>query len=145
MITPTLEEIRILSEGYKKIPICEELLSDVITPIGLLKKLKAKSRHTFILESVEQQKHYGRYTFLGYAPVKVMTCTDGIVKIKDLATDKEDVFTNRHPNDCITEFLEQYKSPEIENMPPFTGGLVGYFGYDYIKYSEPKLKLFLWE
>lgn len=141
MLFPTYEEAKELSKGYKKIPVYEELLSDVVTPIGLLKKLKAKSRHCYILESVEQQKHYGRYTFLGYNPLKVMTCIDGVVTIKDLQTNEEIVYKDRHPNDCIIEFVEQYKSPKIEGMPTFTGGLVGYFSYDYIKYSEPKLKL----
>ena len=46
-----------------------------------------------------------------------------------------------HPNEEIRKILERYKSPRMENMPPFTGGLVGYFSYEYIRYSEPKLKI----
>jgi len=141
MLKPSLDEAKKLSPGYKKIPVCEEILSDIITPIALLKKLKAVSKHCYILESVEHQEHYGRYTFLGYNPLKVMTCINNVVTIKDLASNEEIVYRDRHPNDCITQFVEQYKSPKLPYMPSFTGGLVGYFSYDYIKYSEPKLKL----
>ena len=76
-----------------------------------------------------------------------ITCTDGHLRIRTTDPEKTDgknqeTFQEvKHPGDAIRKIIEKYKSPVMENMPAFTGGLVGYFSYDYIKYSEPKLKL----
>ncbi|MCR5607728.1 MAG: anthranilate synthase component I [Lachnospiraceae bacterium] len=148
MFSPDLETIKKidLSEGYKVVPVKTEILSDVISPIELLRKLKKVSRHCFILESVEEQKTWGRYTFLGYKPKAEITCLDGNISIRKVAEDgtKEDEVINqkvKHPKESIEKLLEEYKSASIEGFPTFTGGLTGYFSYDYIKYCEPKLKL----
>lgn len=79
----SLEEARKLSEGYKIIPISKEILSDITTPMQVLRILKGKSRHCFMLESVENQEKWGRYTFLGYEPKLEITCTDGVMTIKN--------------------------------------------------------------
>lgn len=141
MFTQTMEEIKEISKGYQRVPVIYEMLSDVITPIHLLKKLKHTSEHCFILESVEKQEKWGKYTFLGYDPLIDITCKDGIITIKDLEHGTVKIEENRHPNECISELLKGYTSPRFPGMPSFTGGLVGYFAYDYIKYSEPKLIL----
>ena len=94
-----------------------------------------------MLESVENQENWGRYTFLGYKPSLCLTCMNGHLKVTDTQGNvirEEDV---KHPEICINELLAEYKSPKLSDMPSFTGGLVGYFAYDYIKYSEPKLAL----
>ena len=73
-----------------------------------------------------------------------ITCTDGKLQIRRIhedGTEEKTVQQVKHPGDAIREILKEYKSPVLENMPTFTGGLVGYFSYDYIKYSEPKLEL----
>jgi anthranilate synthase component 1 len=72
-----------------------------------------------------------------------ITCTDGLMKIRKTGEgeQEEETFRVAHPGDTLREIIRQYKSPVLEGMPTFTGGLVGYFSYDYIKYSEPKLKL----
>lgn len=137
----TLEEIRNISMGYKRVQVVDEMLSDIITPINLLKLLKTVSRYCYILESVEKQKRWGRYTFLGYDPLLDITCLDGTIVIKDLEQKKETVIKNKHPGECIKNILKEFESPNCSYLPPFTGGLVGYFAYDYIKYSEPKLNL----
>ena len=67
MLKPTLEKAKELT-GYSVIPVCREILSDFTTPIEVLKKLRRVSRHVYILESVENQEKWGRYTFLGYNP-----------------------------------------------------------------------------
>ena len=140
MIYPSLSEVkRIAGSGeYKRIPIKLELSADMITPVMAVRKLKKISRHCFMLESAEATKKWGRYTFLGYDPILEITCQDGNLKIKSGITVEN---TTSHPGDAIRKIIADNKAPVIEDMPPFTGGLVGYFSYDYIKYSEPTLKL----
>lgn len=134
----TSEEARRLGKGFQVVPISKEIMADIKTPIEVLKILKNAATHVFMLESVEKQEKWGRYTFLGFEPTMEITCTNGTMVIKD-----GEVLTKQveHPGKVIRELLEAYRSPRIENMPPFTGGLVGYFSYDYVKYSEPVLKL----
>lgn len=140
MVYPSLEETKqILKTGeYKRIPLKIELSSDMITPIMAVRRLKKVSRHCFMFESAEATKKWGRYTFLGYDPVLEVNCQNGVVQIKSGMNYTEE--TN-HPNKIIRKIVQDNKSPIVKDMPPFAGGLVGYFSYDYIKYSEPSLKL----
>ena len=133
-ITPTLDDLKNFSANYKIAPIACEILSDIATPIEVLKILKKISAHCFLLESVEKQENWGRYTFLGFNPKLCITCTRGEMIIGD-----KKIFTE-NPSEEIRKILADYKSPRIENFPTFTGGLVGYFAYDYITYAEPTLK-----
>lgn len=140
MLKPTLEKAKELT-GYSVIPVCREILSDFTTPIEVLKKLRRVSRHVYILESVENQEKWGRYTFLGYNPKLELTCTNGELTVKDVVTGKTETSHQAHPAVYIKELMKKYTSPKLEGFPSFTGGLVGYFSYDYIKYSEPTLNL----
>ncbi len=137
---PTKEEAKkyVQSGKYKNIPISMEMLSDVKTPIAVLRILKKVSKHSFILESVEGVKHWGRYTFLGYDPKLALSCQGHTLTVKGGMTLQREV---EHPREMIREILAQYKSPRIPGQPSFTGGFVGYFSYDYIRYSEPRLHL----
>lgn len=142
MANPCLEEAKKYKEqGYKVVPVSSEMFSDVITPMEVLRKLKAKSEHCYILESVEDQAFMGRYTFLGFQPKYDVTCTNGILTLKDMDGNVLKEVQEMHPGEFITDILKDYKSPKIAGLPTFTGGFVGYFSYDYLKYSEPKLKL----
>ena len=143
---PTLETIKQLAQTkeYRRIPLCRVLYADRYTPVEVMRTLRKASRHCYLLESASQTEVWGRYSFLGYEPSMEITCTDGTLKIRK--TDawgqaEETVKQVTHPGDTLREIIREYKTPVMENMPPFTGGLVGYFSYDYIKYSEPKLKL----
>lgn len=140
MIKPTLEQAKQYT-GYSVIPVCREMLSDIRTPIEVLRILRNVSRHVYILESVENQEKWGRYTFLGYNPKMEITCIDGELTVKDVVTGRTETTQQSHPADYIKKLLAGYSSPKIEGFPSFTGGLVGYFSYDYIKYSEPTLNL----
>ncbi|MCL2690590.1 MAG: anthranilate synthase component I family protein [Chitinispirillia bacterium] len=137
-IKPNLEETKNISDKYNIIPISSEIYSDEITPITLLKKLKKVSKHCFILESVDDAKKWGRYTFLGFDPKMEITCVDGVTSIK---TGDAVNTTNENPNVIIKKILNDHKAAKFDYLPPFTGGLVGYFSYDYGKYCEPKLRL----
>ncbi len=134
----TLEETKKLAENYNVVPVYEEILSDIKTPVEVLRILKGVSTHCFMLESVENQEQWGRYTFLGFDPIMEITCTDGMMNIRNKKVITKKVF---HPRKIIQNILEEYRSPKIEGLPTFTGGLVGYFSYDYVKYSEPSLSL----
>lgn len=134
----TLQEAAELAEGYRIVPVSKEIMADLKTPIEVLRILKGASRHCYMLESVENQEKWGRYTFLGYDPKMEITCVDGQMTIRN---GREETRPAAHPGEYIKEVLERYKSPKVEGLPTFTGGLVGYFSYDYLKYSEPKLNL----
>ncbi|MGN0367283.1 MAG: anthranilate synthase component I [Wujia sp.] len=138
---PSMQEAQAYVKDYRVIPICKEIYSDIRTPIEVLRILKKASTHCYMLESVENQDRWGRYTFLGYNPKLCVTCMNHKLKVTDNSGRiiREEMV--EHPADYIREILADYKSPRIEGFPPFTGGLVGYFAYDYIKYSEPKLNL----
>ena len=143
---PTLEKIKELAQSgeYRRIPVCRELYSDRYTPVEVMRTLRTASRHCYLLESASQTEVWGRYSFLGYEPSMEITCTDGTLQIRKIHEDgseEKTVQQVKHPGDAIRQILKEYKSPVLENMPTFTGGLVGYFSYDYIKYSEPTLRL----
>ncbi len=134
----TLEQAKQLSQGYKLVPISREILSDIRTPIEVLRILKGVSSHCYMLESVEEQRNWGRYTFLGFDPKLEITCTNGAMTVKN---GSEKTFETSRPDLEIQKIMKDYTSPKVEGLPTFTGGLVGYFSYDYLKYSEPKLNL----
>lgn len=143
---PTFEAVKKLAETglYRRIPVCRELYADRYTPVEVMRRLRGASRHCYLLESAGQSEVWGRYSFLGCHPTMEITCTDGEMTIREKKEDGEDSIIVKkvsHPGDTLREILARYKSPVMEGMPPFTGGLVGYFSYDYIKYNEPKLKL----
>ncbi|MCR5059406.1 MAG: anthranilate synthase component I [Saccharofermentans sp.] len=137
VIRPEIDKIREIAKdgSYKICPVSCEILSDIKTPIEVLKILKANSTHAYMLESVEDSKKWGRYTFLGFDPKVEITCFNGELKI-----DRRIIKTNE-PGKYLREIMAGYRSPRFDYLPPFAGGLVGYFSYDYIKYAEPSLRL----
>ncbi len=140
MIRPLLSEARkIDANQYRMIPISMEIFSDMVTPIEVLKRLKNISGHCFMLESAEDSKRWGRYTFLGFDPIMEITCLDKTMKIQ--SGDDTEIFQTDNPNRHIQKIIEQCRSIKFDYLPPFTGGLAGYFSYDYAKYTEPKLDL----
>lgn len=141
---PTLEDLKKIAESgsYRRIPVAREVYSDRFTPVEVMRTLRAASRHCYLLESAEDNQKWGRYSFLGYSPSLELTCKNGVLRIRRGEEDEmtEETTTGTiHPGEAIRRILDDYKSPRLENMPPFTGGLVGYFSYDYIKYAEPSL------
>jgi len=138
MIRPSLNEAEKLASGYSIVPISMEIFSDVKTPIEVLKNISERSSRYYLLESIENGEKWGRYSFLGFDPIAKLVCKDGKITFDSGISICEETQT---PNDSIRKILEQYKSPRISYLPPFTGGFVGYFSYDYAKYAEPTLKL----
>ena len=135
-ILPTLAEVRKIAsaEKYNVLPVSCEILSDFTTPIETIKILKNVSSHCYMLESAQANETWGRYTFLGFDPKMEITCIDGEMKIGNLKVKTD------HPSDYFRQILADYRSPRFDYLPSFTGGLVGYFSYDYLGYSEPAVK-----
>ncbi len=134
-IRPTLEELKAYDTSkYTVAPVSTEIFSDFITPIEALRILKNVSTHTYMLESAQESDTWGRYTFLGFEPKLEISCINGEMKAGDIT------FKTENPTEYLRQVLTQYRSPKVSYLPPFTGGLVGYFSYDYLKYSEPILK-----
>ncbi|MCL2865907.1 MAG: anthranilate synthase component I family protein [Lachnospiraceae bacterium] len=136
MIQPTLGQCQQIFEArqFKMIPLSLELFADITTPIEVLKRLKTVSKHCFILESAERSENWGRYTFLGFDPKLEVSCLNGLLKITS-AKDSQ-VIKTENPNVQIQKILDAHKSVKFDYLPPFAGGLVGYFAYDYVKYTE---------
>ena len=134
---PDLDTIKTYaaSGNYDIVPVSCTLLSDFITPIEVMRKLKKASTHCYMLESAQADEKWGRYTFLGYDPKLEITCINGHMKIGDSSFDTTD------PSAHIREILHSHRSPKLSTLPTFTGGLVGYFSYDYLTYSEPTAKV----
>lgn len=135
-VTPTLSEVKkIAASGeYSVVPVSCEILSDFITPIEAMKILKNISSHYYMLESAQANETWGRYTFLGFDPKLEITCIEGELQAGDIKIKTDD------PSDCIRQILADHKSPRLNDLPSFTGGLVGYFSYDYLGYSEPAVR-----
>ncbi|MDR0666664.1 MAG: chorismate-binding protein [Campylobacteraceae bacterium] len=133
------DALKKLSHEYKSLPVYKAIPQNELSPTETFKVLKNVSRHVFILESLEDEKNTGRYTFLGYNPKLEISCKDGVLAIKNEKT--IDTFKNVCPKEYILKIINENSSPKFETLPPFSGGLVGYFSYDFIKYTEKSLKL----
>ncbi len=137
---PELEAVEELKKTgkYDVAPVSCEILSDFITPIEAIRVLKNVSNHVFMLESAQADETWGRYTFIGFDPKMEITCIGGEMNgVLDAGRMK---YVTGNPAGYLREVLSKYRSPKIEGLPPFTGGLVGYFSYDYLGYSEPEAK-----
>ena len=133
---PSLTTVKEIAKSgkYDVLPVSCEMLSDICTPIEALNILKNVSSHCYILESVSGNEKWGRYTFLGFDPKMEITCSDGKMNIGDLSIQTD------NPTIQLREIMSKYKSPRFDYLPSFTGGLVGYFSYDYLGYSEPAVR-----
>ena len=135
-IVPTLEKVKEIAStgGYRVLPVSCEILSDFTTPIEAMRILKQVSAHCYMLESAASHETWGRYTFLGFDPSLEITCRNGEMRAGCLH------FPTADPSAYLRQVLEEHKSPRFDHLPPFTGGLVGYFSYDYLGYSEPSVR-----
>lgn len=135
-ILPTLADVKQIASAakYNVLPVSCEIFSDFTTPIEIMKILKNVSAHCYMLESAQANETWGRYTFLGFDPKMEITCRNGEMKIGNMPVNAD------NPSDYVRRILAEYKSPRFDYLPSFTGGLVGYFSYDYLGYSEPSVR-----
>ena len=133
MFYPPLETARELSEGYSIMPVALEMMADVKTSIEILRNIAEDDGNYFILESVAGTDGWSRYSFLGYRPTMTVRGTDRIITITEKGQTRNVI---EEPVDLIRGILDAYKSPAVKGLPPFTGGFVGYFSYDFVKYTQ---------
>ncbi|MBP8613628.1 MAG: anthranilate synthase component I family protein [Firmicutes bacterium] len=132
-------QIEELSSRYKVVPVSREIYADVVTPIGLLSKISRISNRYYLLESVEGGEKWGRYSFLGFDPIVHISCRRNEITVEEEGTPR--TFHCDHPYAFLRRFRSDYSGPRLASLPPFTGGLVGYFSYNMIEYTEPSLDL----
>ena len=140
MVQTSLKEMEdALAKGdYRRFPVCREILSDIATPVQVLRRLMEADGHCFLLESAEDNQQWGRYTFLGYDPTMELVCKDHVLTV---TTDEKRTMPIDDLGGYIRRVIEENRAPKLPGLPPLSGGLVGYFSYDFLKYSEPSLRL----
>ena len=125
------------NDGFNRIPLVLECFADLDTPLSVYSKL-ANDRYSYLLESADGGNKYGRYSIIGL-PAKIRI---QIKKNKISVFNKEkliDEVTDQNPLNFIDDFMSQFKTPQNLDLPRFSGGLAGYFGYETIQYIEPRL------
>ena len=126
-----------LAQGYHRVPLVREVLADLDTPLSTYLKL-ANGPYSYLFESVQGGEKWGRYSMIGLPASTIIKVTGNEVEVscnyKTVSTE-----TVEDPLAWIEDYKDKIKVPEIEGMPRFNGGLVGYFGYETIRYIEPKL------
>lgn len=128
---------QLIADGYNHIPVFEEIALDTDTALGLYLKL-ANKPYSYLFESVQGGEKWGRYSMIGLSASTVIKVFDYEVQIhKDRKLDK--TITTQDPLKWIEQYQNQFKVPKLEDLPDFNGGLVGYFGYEIIRYIEPRL------
>ena len=128
----------LIEKGFNHIPLSREVLVDTDTPLALYLKL-ANNPYSYFLESVQGGEKWGRYSFVGLAAETVIKVNDYDVSIeKNGKLHKQ--YKVEDPLAWIEDYQSKFKVPQLEELPDFNGGLVGYFGYEIIKFIEPKLK-----
>ena len=118
---PSLEEVKKLRTQGNVIPVYKSVIADFLTPVSAFLKLEKDRSHAFLLESVEGGETIARYSFLGSDPFLLLHYRDGQP-------------ANFMQN--LRATMARYKSVKVPNLPPFTGGAVGYFGYDMVRTIE---------
>lgn len=137
MLYPTKEEIKDILKNYKTVPVFYELLVDSYTPIQLFNALHEAYDNCFILESVDNSDQWGRYSFVGINPKAEITLKNKAAVVSK--NGKDEKFEASDPIGFLSNILKEYKSPRFPNRPKLTGGLIGYFAYDMVRYFEKTL------
>ena len=138
---PDFEEFRALAEKGNTIPVCRQLLSDSLTPVMAYKRLArpvgfAPSSHSFLLESVVGGERIARYSFAAADPELTVTAVRDEMTIRRRGQQEPEVINTHDPLAELDKVMSGYRHVGLPGLPRFTGGLVGYAGYDLIRYYE---------
>ncbi len=129
---------KLADEGFNHIPLSREVVVDTDTPLALYLKL-ANTPFTYFLESVQGGEKWGRYSFIGLRAETIIKVNEYEVLVEKNGQLHQQ-YKVEDPLAWIQDYQAQFKVPQLDNLPDFNGGLVGYFGYEIIRYIEPKLK-----
>lgn len=136
MMKPSLKEFLKYSKKANVIPVYKEINADLDTPVSAFLKIK-QAGYSFLLESVEGQEKIARYSFLGVNPSLIFKSKGRQIEIIDCRKNKSRRFlTSRTPFDEIKQVMRNFRSAEVAGLPRFYGGLVGYIGYDTVRFIE---------
>ena len=136
---PSKDEMRKMrEEGAKVVALHTALYSDSFTPIEVLRTIRGVSKSVFLLESAESDQRSSRWTFLGYDPVLEIIAGDEGVKISRNGIETR--YHESNPLDVVRKILSEYRMVKDKSLPPFAGGLVGYFSFESMKYNEKVLQ-----
>ena len=132
----SFEEFSELARRGTFVPVCKEIVADLLTPVSAFLKIAEDADYAFLLESVEGGEHVGRYSFLGKDPFLILRSAHGTTTIERAGevTQSEAPFV-----DTLRTLMTDYQSPFVPDLPRFTGGAVGYFGYGASSWFEPVL------
>ena len=133
MLIPDLKNFISLSSRGNLVPVYREILADTDTPVSAAMKLGGSP--SFLLESVEGGEKWARYSFLGSKPSRVIRSWGKKVEIKDRAAGSR-IFESDNPFEVIKKEIKAYRPVDVPGLPRFFGGLVGYIGYDTVRFFE---------
>lgn len=137
MLKPSLEEVKILAKQYNTIPVFYEFSADNQTPLNIYTALAPRGKNSFILESVSNGVQWDRYSFIGFSPKQEIRIFGNTAEIR--TENQTKTFQVDQPIAFLKEHMAAYRAPSLSDAPNFTGGLIGYFGYDTVRYMEKKL------
>ncbi|MBI3195818.1 MAG: anthranilate synthase component I [Ignavibacteriae bacterium] len=129
----TFDEFEILARTYNVIPVSKSLLADTLTPVSAYLRLRKEKESSFLFESVEGGERIARYSFIGKHPLVTLKCKERTTWISENGTTVE---SNENFFDIIQAIISKYKQPTLPHLPRFRGGLVGFIGYDAIRFVE---------
>ncbi|MBD2869664.1 anthranilate synthase component I [Paenibacillus arenilitoris] len=127
-----LQHVTRLASQYNLIPIVRNMMADTETPIRLFQHF-AKEKHAFLLESVEGGAKWARYSFIGTDPFMMIYGKNGEIVLEQ---DGQKTLLSDKPIELLKARLRSFRSPSLPDLPPFTGGAIGFFGYDLLQYYE---------
>jgi anthranilate synthase component 1 len=132
----SFETFKELARRSTFVPVCKEMVADLLTPVSAFLKIAEHSDYAFLLESVEGGEHVGRYSFLGKDPFLILRARDGKITIERGGTTTE---SDQSFIDTLRRLMADFRSPFVPDLPRFTGGAVGYLGYGASSWFEPVL------
>lgn len=132
----SFEQFVALAKRGTFVPVCREVMADLLTPVSAFLRVAEDAEHAFLLESVAGGERLARYSFLGKDPFLVLRARDGQTYVD---RDGERVRDDRPFVDVLRDTMEQYQAPVVEGLPRFAGGAVGFFGYEAAQWFEPSL------
>src|SRR5204862_824163 len=136
MRVTTFEEFKELAQRGTFVPVCKEIVADLLTPVSAFLKIAEHSDYAFLLESVEGGEHVGRYSFLGKDPFLILRARGASTTIDrgGITTESEQPCV-----ETLRRLMADFRSPFVPELPRFTGGAVGYLGYGASSWFEPTL------